>query len=38
MLLGRTAMQGCFLVDPEKSYLMGKQPPQKSGQIDTLPL
>lgn len=37
MLLGRTAMQGCFLVDPEKSYLVGKQPLQKTGQIDTLP-
>ena len=32
MLLGRTALDGCFLVDPSGSYMPGKRPAKHKGQ------
>jgi hypothetical protein len=32
MLLGRTALDGCFLVDPSVSYMLGKRPAKHKGQ------
>jgi len=30
MLLGRTALQERFLIDPSRSYLLGKKPPRRT--------
>jgi hypothetical protein len=33
MLLGRTALDGCFLVDPSSSYMIGKRPAKHKAKL-----